>query len=356
MLAAAALVLVACGSDDSGDSGEGAATTSAVTPASSSTSSESSSDPLAPQPLGERRSVTVGWPGPFEVWASAIVADALGEFEAENLDVDFTTVASSDAIGLLEQGRLDVYVSSITAGFFNALHADANLRWVAPAFLPNPASKEGVWVANDYLTSDGQLDVAKFKGTKLGLGSGGPGASNAALVAPWLAEHGLSLDDFSFETVTGPDILIAMQTGAVSAGWLTDPYWVTAETDGLGQLLLPFDPDVALSGYIYSGELLGDADVAAAFTRALARANRDHLDAGYHEDPEVVAALADAIGVEPAELAAGAGYRFTADLAFDESIVTRLQETWLAVGDILEYDDPMEPAAVIDRSPVTEVS
>lgn len=349
LVAVTALLLgltVGCGSSGSSDGGGGKGSGAKPTapPAAGG-------DALAPQPLAEKTKITIGWPGPYEVWASAIVADGMGEFEKENLEVEFTKVDSSGAIALLEQGKIDVFVSSVTANVFNAIDADASLRWVAPAFLPNPDSKEGIWVSKKFLASDGSVDVKKFKGSALGMGSGGLGASNAAIVVPWLEKMGLEATDFDYQTFTGPDILVGIENGSVSAGWLSDPYWVDANEKGLASFQAGFNADQSLSGYLVSGQLLGDkSDVGRAFVRALARTNRDHLGEGYHDDTEVVGVLAKAIGVEPDMIAKATGYRFTADLDFDHSVVEQLQKIWLQVGDILDYDDALPVDAVIDTS------
>ncbi len=308
-------------------------------------------DPLTPQPLPEMTKLTIGWPGAYEVWSSVIVADALGELAAENLEVEFTTIQASEAIVLLETGRMDAFVSSITAGFFNAVANDANVRWAAPAFVPKPDTSEGLWVRTEFLDADGNLDVDRFNGTTLGIGSGGPAASIAPFVGEWLESNGLSIQDFEFGTFTGPDILLGLESGAVSAGWLSDPYWVEAANGDYAALQLPFPQNVALSGYILSGSLFDeDRAVGEAFVRALARTNRDHLAGDYHQNEAVVAAIAEAVGVEPATIEAGAGYVFPADLAFDTTVVTKLQEAWLQVGDILEFDEPLPVDAMVDTS------
>jgi NitT/TauT family transport system substrate-binding protein len=346
------LVLAACGggsSEATDDAGSGGSTP----PSTSGGTASGSADALAPQPLAERTKVVVGWSGAYEVWASAIVAEGMGEFEAENLDVEFTTITASDAIAGMETGRLDVMVGSISAGFFNAIDGGAKFRWVAPAFLPATDTKEGLWMANTYLDASGKPKVDTLSGTKLGLGSGGAGASIAPIVNEWLAESGLSLGDFEYLNATGPDILVALESGAISAGWLSDPYWVEAEKSGKATLVMSFPPDASLSGYVLSNELLTDkTEVGEAFTRALARTNRDHLAGDYHADPAVVDVLAKAIGVDAATIGAGWGYRFPADLAFDHNIVTTLQDVWIEVGDILAYDKALPPDRIIDTAVV----
>jgi NitT/TauT family transport system substrate-binding protein len=352
LVLALALVAAACGSDDGGTA-DGADATTAPTTAAGSGSGAGSDDPLAPQPLAEPTKVVVGWSGVYEVWSSAIVADGMGEFEAENLDVEFTTMTPTDSIAGMETGRLDVMVGSIGASLFNAIDGGAGFRWVAPAFLPSPDTKEGLWMADEYLDASGEPDPEALKGTTLGLGSGGPGASIAPIVSGWLEEIGLTLDDFEYLNATGPDILVALETGAISAGWLSDPYWIEADEGDSSTLVMGFPPDASLSGYVLSQELLGaEAEVGEAFVRALARANRDHLAGDYHADPAVVEVIADAVGVEPATIAAGSGYVFPADLGFDHDIVTVLQEAWISVGDILAFDTPLPPDRIIDTGPV----
>lgn len=337
-------VAVACSSDESSES-------STTNTSPSDSNAAASGDALAPQPLAEKTKLTVGWPGPYEVWASVIVADGMGELEKENIEVEFTTIDASGAIAMLEQGKLDVFVSSIGANVFNALAGGASIRWAAPAFLPHPDSEEGIWVNADYVKADGSIDVDKFKGTSLGLGTGGLAASASAVVVPWLEGLGLSPKDFQYETFTGPDILVGIENGSISAGWLSDPYWVSAKSEGVAKFAVGFNPDQSLSGYILSGDLLHDrSDVGRAFLRALARTNRDHLAGDYHSNEKVVQVLADAIGVEPATIAEATGCRFTDDLEFDHDVVEVLQSIWIDVGGILDYKTPLKPDQVIDTS------
>lgn len=312
-----------------------------------------SGDPLAPQPLPTKTKVVVGWSGAYEVWSSAIVAQGMGEFAKENLEVEMSTMTSANAIAGMETGRVDVLIGSIVAALFNAVDGGAKFRWVAPAFLPLPTTQEGLWLDKAYLDASGKPDPAKIKGSTLGLGSGGAGASIAPFVNEWLRGMGLTLDDVSFLNATGPDILVALEGGAISAGWLSDPYWVAARDAGKSVLAVPFPPGVSLSGYVLSGDMLSSkSTVGDAFTRALARTNRDYLQGDYHQKPDVVAVIAKALGLEPAKVAAGSGYVFPADLKFDHGIVTKLQETWLEAGDILQYPKPLRPDQFIDTRPV----
>ncbi len=340
-------VLVGCGSS----SGSSQAAVDSGAP-SSVAATGASSDPLAPQPLPKQTTVTVAWPVAVEAFGSVIVGQALGEFQKENIKVKFVTTPASSAVALLETGRADVYVNAFNAAILNDLHKGGKLRWEAPNFFESKDSQSGLWLVSSMFNADGSVNASKLKGATLALGS--PGASNAIAgpINDWLGKYGLNIHDIKISTLSAGDILIGMQSGAVQGGWLSDPIWIAARDEHVGKAALTQPTDLAFGGYFVSGSLLTDKkDIGKAFFRALARTNRDYLQGDYHNNKQVIDALAKATGVSADNIRKAPSLNFPTDLsAFDPNSVVSFQKAWLTAGNILDFNTPIPTSQIVDAS------
>jgi len=67
----------------------------------------------APQPLAKKATVKIAMPSTSAEYVSGVVlAERLGEFAKEYLDVEIVALPSTDALPLVGEGKLDGYVAS----------------------------------------------------------------------------------------------------------------------------------------------------------------------------------------------------------------------------------------------------
>src|SRR5262245_34710401 len=75
-----------------------AATETSAAASNSSAPAAGAVDALAPKPLPERKKITVGMSGKIENYLPIFLADDYGEFEKENIDVEFTFAPPTDQV------------------------------------------------------------------------------------------------------------------------------------------------------------------------------------------------------------------------------------------------------------------
>jgi NitT/TauT family transport system substrate-binding protein len=375
-------LVAACGDDDDDDAGSDATTattaasdaTTATTAATSETSAASTAttagsgtatttagtaagDDIAgtpvPKPLPEKTAVTVTMPVKIEGFAYLLLADALDEFEKENLEVEFVTVPGSEALVLLGSGEADITMGSPNAGFYNAIDAGLEVRWIAPNFSPNPDSIAGLWIDNDILGSDGVAQADEVRGMSVALGQLGLAAGSAQVVRDFLEPLGLTLADIEVSNLQGADMVLALGNGGIDSGVVLDPFNQQVKAAGQATLVGTF-PNYSTGGFIAERFRTEQPEVIDAFMRAILRTTRTYLQGDYHADPEVLAALAESIGVEPSVLEANPPLVWDPELKIDPQASTALQELWIEAG-VIEYDTVKPDSEIVDQSSIERV-
>lgn len=352
------LVSAACGNDGGGVSAAGTTTpsTEVGTDLVSGELPCAGGTPLATlepaaQPLPTKASVTMVAGAKVEALVVPYLADHLGEFERENLDVTFQILPPADAAVLLATNRADMMIGGLGAGELNAIASGVDMRWIANAHQQSPESQEGLWLRDEYFTADGKPDPAAIKGMKVALSASSAASTASVPTARWLESIGLSLADVSLVNLPATEILIALESGAIGAGYLVAPFWKTASSGDFAQLVTPLPP-FAASGYLLAGEHLGeDRAVAEAIVRAMSRTIEACLQGDYHADPAVVAALAEVLGQPVDVLVSTPSLVFDPQLGFDTSQLGDLQSVWLAA-DVLDYDEPLADDELVDLTVV----
>jgi NitT/TauT family transport system substrate-binding protein len=345
LVAVLACVAVACGGDDgAGGGGDG------TSPPGTARSDADAG--LPPQPLAERGEVRVTVPAKYETFATLFVADAYGEFDRENIDVEILNAPSTDAIPMLQRGDIHVQGCGPSVGFINAIDSGIDLVWAAPNSTPGPTDEPGFWVSKDLLDADGDVDPELLRNATVGLGNLQMGSSNALPVSRFLETIGLELTDLNLSSLNGGDLLAALENGSVQAAWLNSPLWQPIKEAGTAERVYP-QGDEPLGGYCLGPNRDADAELLQAFFRAMARANRLYLQDDYHEDAETVQVIAEAIGIDPSVITAAPALRFDPDLRLDPDVATDLQQIWLDVG-LLELDEPLPTDRMVDQTLVEQ--
>jgi NitT/TauT family transport system substrate-binding protein len=351
----AALVAAACGgSDDGGSATPTAAPGTTAAGPSASGGGEGPGTP-APRPLPERTSATIAVAFPVEPFAAVYLAQEMGEFEAENLDVEIVQMPANEGIVALASGQIEMQLAGISAGALNAIAGGTDLVFVANGHYLDEAHQDGLWVRKDLLGPDGEIDPARIPGMRISLGSAGVSTTSAVPVARWLDEHGYGLGDITSVPLGGPDMLVALEQGSVDASYLNSPMWQQPSVAECCVLVTP-QPPIAASVYTFTAEgIEREPEVAAAIMRAIARTVRTYLQGDYHADPEVMAVLSEVLGTPIDVLASSPSLRFDPDLGLEVDVLEESQAVWVEAGGILEYDEPRPLDAVADTSLVEAV-
>ena len=136
---------------------------------------------IDPQPLDEKVTLKVNIPSKAEGLMSLFMAEQMGEFEKENVEVEWTKVPPVDSFAALVGGEVDVIVGSLAAAFVNASAAGADIRAVIQA------NDEDV-VTGVYTTSENaSKGPSALKGTTIAT-SNGPGSDVTLVIAEYLEE------------------------------------------------------------------------------------------------------------------------------------------------------------------------
>jgi len=304
-----------------------------------------------PHPLAKSATLTLAWAGPFEVWAPVTLAQKFGEFAKENLTVTTTVQQAPNAVVLLQGGQVDLNLTGFAAGQFNAIVAGGTtFKFVAEGTTLDP-STNGFYVADKYY-KNGKLDVASFKGTTISLTPGAPGDA----ISPFLdvglrKQYKIGLSDFHVVANTSNNNLISLQNGAVSAAYLSPPYSTQAVNAGLVKSPI-WAIDKPLTAYIASADALATKKPAlTAFFRAIECTIGTYLQGDYHQNSQVVDALASALGAPASTINNGpAPYRWPVNLRLDPAPFQQIQAGWIKFGQILSYSKPLSARKLIDGS------
>ena len=155
--------------------------------------------------------------------AILLVADAKGYFEDEGLDVTLSKFDSAaKMIPMLGSGQLDVGAGAPSAGLYNAVSRDINLKIVADkGELRKNYDYMPILVRKDLVDSGKVKTVADLKGLKVA--EPAEGTATAATLDAVLKSAGLGYDDVQHEFVGFADQVAAFANGSIDAATTTEP-------------------------------------------------------------------------------------------------------------------------------------
>jgi NitT/TauT family transport system substrate-binding protein len=295
-----------------------------------------------PEPLAEMTKVTVAVSAKLELHSIPFLAKEFGEFEKENLDVQFEIMPSSDSTPALAGGLVDVVVGGFTVGTVNAVSAGADIHVIYGG--PSQADADGLWVRSDIAA----LGPAGLKGKRVAT-SQGAGVTAILPIIDYLASGGLTLADIDLQAITLADLPAALEAGAVDAAWLSSPAHLPFSTTGSATRVVGLEDDQIVTAIFFGPNLrTNNPQVGQAFVRALKRTELTYLMDDYKTNPEVSAALARALDLTVEELRISESLSFGNEITAD--FFTQAQEAWIAVGDIVSFTEPLAPETYIDTS------
>jgi len=243
--------------------------------------------------------------------APIFIADKKGFFKDEGLAVTMTTFNSAAVmVAPLGAGQLDVGAGSPSAGMYNAVSRNINIRIVADkAQSTNGYGATKLIVRKDLVESGRFKSLADLKGMKIA--GNAPGVSNTAMLNAMLTSVGLKYADVEVINLGFPDHFTALQNKSIDAGATIEPIATLAVERGAAVEIMRDDqiyPNHQIAALLYGDHFAMRRDVADRFMRAYLRGVRFYVRAlkdGRLAGPtaeEVIPILIEYTSVKNAEL------------------------------------------------------
>ncbi len=303
-----------------------------------------------PQPLADTARLRVALTQRGEAAAPVLLADSRGEFAAEGLEVELVDQPVGEAFAALAAGDVDAVVGPVDSPFFDAVHGGTAARWALGGTLSSAPGdtdvpQAGLWFRADLTQGEGRW--LALTGMRVGLDAGWRSAS-VYPVATAAAQGDLSLNDVDLVATAGDEAVDRLLGGELAAAWVDQPEWTrVADADGFA-LAATLPATEPIDGTLLSGRLLGaDREVGLAYARAVIRTINTYLSGDYHDDAEVMTALAEATGADADELAAAPPLLF--DWEIRNGTTSRLQAAMIDIGAV-GYERPLAEDELVDRT------
>lgn len=308
----------------------------------------------APQPLSQPVKLRVSIAFRGEYAAPVLLAQSLGEFEKENLSVEFITLLTSDAIPQLSQGQLDAAVGGYDLSLFNASRIGLTVRAVLGNYYPPSAGdysiqQTGLWCRRDAFSNPANPDPAETQRLRWG-SAVGKSSSGIYYAIAELKKRVPNFDGDALPVINIPssEMTTGLKNGAIDCAILIDPLWVEFSTPDYVMMAtqLPGEP---LGAVLFGKSLLRDTPaVGDAFARAVIRTINTYLSGDYHQNPVVMAAIAAAIN-QPVKLLERTP-SLTMDWEIRQGTTTRMQQEFIDLDVITAYEQPVAEEKLVDRS------
>ena len=304
-----------------------------------------------PQPLAEPTTIRLTAATQGEYLAPVLLGNAFGEFEKENLTVEILQMPFADGMAQLGAEQADAANGGPFASFMNGVGSGLELRYVLAnysAFAGGDVTtpQSGLWVRRDAFSDPENPDLAELAGQHIA-NSLGSGTVAVYWMGAALEEAGISLADVTFDAIAPADQFQALEGGAVVGAYMLDPFWTQVAEYPDEYVLVAVQPGEPNGGIFFGPTLLEDNPEAGhAFVRAYIRTINTYLQPGYHDDEDVIAALAEAIPVDPAQLLAGNELRFEWEIR--EGLMEELQRWFIELDS--QTVDVIPEDQLVDRS------
>jgi NitT/TauT family transport system substrate-binding protein len=300
------------------------------------------------EPLVQPATVRVALADRTQAAAPLLVAEAEGEFEAENLTVEVVEMPQPEAYAAMARGEVDAVVGTVDAPFLDAVHEGSAARLVlggpvarAPGDLDVPQA--GLWARTEVLPDPDEWRSVRGQAVAV---SGGRGSGALYPIGLALDQEALDLNALDYVPSTSADAVQRLRDASVSMAWLPEPQAAAVAGDDGLMLLATFPSSEAIDGVVFGPRLLGaERAVGVAYVRAVVRAINTWLADGWSD--EAVAAVAEASGADEDAVRAGPDPLF--DWEIRAGTTTRIQDALAVVGGI-RYEQALPDETLVDRS------
>lgn len=310
-------------------------------------------------PLAEPDTFTIAI-RPHVVWAPILLAEELGEFEAENVDVEFIELEYNDALAEVGRGGIDAAAGGAQAVWYNAVEGGFDISWTIANFFPSAAGdpsvpQTGLWARRDAFADPESPDIAELAGTTFGTAVVG-GNTTMYFLANAFEGTGADIGDLEVQAVPPADMVQALESNAVQSAWVIDPFWQTLAEQPEEYVLLATQTAGEPIGGLFTGPSCeGERrETCVAVYRAIIRSLNTYLQGEVGADSEAAAALASATG-QDAETIAATLPSMVFDWEIREGTTTRVQDVFIEFGELIDepvvqVDEPLPEEQLVDRS------
>jgi NitT/TauT family transport system substrate-binding protein len=208
------------------------------------------------------------------------IADEKGYFQDNGLTVEFVPFDSAaKMIAPLGGGQLDVGAGAPSAGFYNAVARDVNLRVVADkGSMPEHYGYMPLLVRKDLVDTGKVQDIGDLAGLKIA--EPAEATATSSTLATMLDSAGLGYDDVNHEFIGFGEHSAAFSNEAIDAALTTEPSATVAVEQGVAvRLATPpdFYENQQLAVVLYSETFAQDRpEVAQCFMSAYLQGARDY--------------------------------------------------------------------------------
>lgn len=192
---------------------------------------------LAPQARAENDVVRFG---SLRIPTAVMIGIEKGYFAEKKINVDYKFFKSGAEIGpAMATGQIDGATTTAGAPLFNALLRGIKLKIVADMATLDPTSPGGdptAIIVRSKLAKDGQVKGAKdLVGRKIGIAA--PGQILDTIVRQYMEDAGVAADKYTLISMPMPDMILALESGAIDAAVMVDPFPTIAKQRGVGEVL-----------------------------------------------------------------------------------------------------------------------
>jgi NitT/TauT family transport system substrate-binding protein len=311
----------------------------------------------APKPLATRAKLTIASAFRLEFNSPILLADSLGEFNKENIEVKFVSLSFADSVPQLANGQVDAAVGDVGLALFNAGYNNVPVKIVMGNYFPPDAGnysvpQTGLWCRKDSF-SNPQNPTAVLKEIEKMRWASSVGKGSSAIYYS-SAELKKRIPDFDiskvqFQQVPSADTMTALRNKAVDCGILLDPLWTQAKDDPAYFMAATQTPGEPLGQYAFGKNLLIDKpDVGEAFVRAVVRTVNTYFNGDYHSNPQVMAEIAKQTNQDVSKLTALPP--LTMDWEFRAGTTDRVQRLFIDLAVITNFTTPVPEDKLVDRS------
>ncbi len=287
---------------------------------------------------------------PSESMAPLFLVEEKGYLKEQGIKGELVKLPSgADILAQTTTGDLQVGGGALGAAGYNAIYGKLPIKYVAPMHF---AYNE------DYLTIRKQ-DYDQGKVTRIIDLKGKPCAINAKGVATeWqlnemLSRANLTIRDIDLKTIPFPEMVVALETGAITAGIVAEPFATSAESKGVGIRpwkappgAKPFPITMVFWNIPWATK---NQELARGFMIAYLKAVRDLCERDAWRKPEIMAIIQKHTKVGPEVLIKTRAPHFNPNLEVDSKILMDQQKFNLDRG-YLKYDTLLPVETLVDFS------
>ncbi|MBI2369535.1 MAG: ABC transporter substrate-binding protein, partial [Deltaproteobacteria bacterium] len=225
---------------------------------------------------------------PSESQAPLFLAEERGFYREQGIKPEFVRLPSGAAIlAQVATGQVHAGGGALGAAAYNALHGKQPVAFVAPMHM---AYNEDYFVVRKADHDQGRIkQVRDLKGQPCAVNA--RGVATEWILDDMLRKGGMTIDDIDLKVLPFPDMVVALETGAIRCGIVSEPFASLAEAKGVG--LRPFPAPrgqrpVPITMLMWNTDWArGNPKLAQDFMVAFLKAMRVLSDQAVWQDPEI---------------------------------------------------------------------